>query len=224
MDTEITLPAEVPVMTLPNVVLFPRALLPLHIFEPRYREMLRDVLTSNRLFAMACLDPRAPGKFEPLHRVATVGMVRTCQQAEDGTSNLLLQGLVRVECRSIAHEQPYRRIRVRALPSSPVIDLAKVSKLRTELARLIALKQRLGGEISRELTQFLDGIVEAEVYLDLAAFNLCENAVLKQTLLETLDVPTRFELFNRQLHKEITELKLQQKLQGRLLDGDIGVN
>src|SRR4051812_33779518 len=51
METEITLPLEVPVMTLPNVVFFPQALLPLHIFEQRYREMLRDVLGSNRLFA-----------------------------------------------------------------------------------------------------------------------------------------------------------------------------
>ena len=43
-------------MTLPNTAFFPQALMPLHIFEPRYREMLRDVLASNRLFAVAGLD------------------------------------------------------------------------------------------------------------------------------------------------------------------------
>src|SRR2546422_8633740 len=48
----ITLPEELPVMTLPNVAFFPQALMPLHIFEPRYRQMLRDVLATNRLFAI----------------------------------------------------------------------------------------------------------------------------------------------------------------------------
>ena len=58
-ELEITAsPDEVPVMTLPNVVFFPQALLPLHVFEERYREMLADVLASNRLFAVAGLDER----------------------------------------------------------------------------------------------------------------------------------------------------------------------
>ena len=72
MEMEITLPEEVPVMTLPATALFPQALMPLHIFEPRYREMLRDVLASNRLFAVAGLDAaRAsePEAEEPPHRV-----------------------------------------------------------------------------------------------------------------------------------------------------------
>src|ERR1043166_5159592 len=56
MEMEITLPDEVPVMTLPNTAFFPQALMPLHIFEPRYRHMLRDVLASNRVFAIAGLD------------------------------------------------------------------------------------------------------------------------------------------------------------------------
>ena len=49
MEMEITLPDEVPVMTLPNTTFFPQALMPLHIFEPRYRQMLRDALATNRL-------------------------------------------------------------------------------------------------------------------------------------------------------------------------------
>ena len=224
MEMEIALPAEVPVMTLPNVVFFPQALLPLHIFEARYREMLRDVLASNRLFAVGCLDARSVAKFEPLHRVATIGIVRTCQQAEDGTSNLLLQGLARIECLSIAREQPYRRIRVRELPSKPLLDLAKLAKLRTHLARLIAIKQRLTDTESPELMQLLDAIVEPEVFLDLAAFNVNESTTLKQTLLETLDVSARFKLFTDQLRASITGIQLQQKFQGRLPDRDAGVN
>jgi hypothetical protein len=80
---EIVLPDEVPVMTLPNLAFFPQALLPLHIFEPRYRQMLRDVLATNRLFAVAGIDAKRladPDTFEPPHRVATVGIVRACQK------------------------------------------------------------------------------------------------------------------------------------------------
>src|SRR5436305_5256565 len=101
MEMEITLPDEVPVMTLANTTFFPQALMPLHIFEPRYRHMLRDALASNRLFAVAGLDFHqldVPGAaFEPPHRVASVGIIRACQKNDNGTSNLLLQGLCRVE-------------------------------------------------------------------------------------------------------------------------------
>src|SRR3954463_3118867 len=114
MEMEITLPNEVPVMTLPDVAFFPQALMPLHIFEPRYRQMLRDVLATNRIFAVAGLDQRKMGKksvSEPAHRIAGIGMVRACQENEDGTSNLLLQGLCRVEVGGIVTDAPYRRIR-----------------------------------------------------------------------------------------------------------------
>src|SRR5450432_1837734 len=122
MEMEITLPGEVPVMTLPNVAFFPQALMPLHIFEPRYQHMLRDVLATNRLFAVAGLDLHRleePGLVEPPLRVAAVGIVRACQKNDDGTSNLLLQGLCRVEITHIVADEPYRRIRVRALASQP---------------------------------------------------------------------------------------------------------
>ncbi|HTO02917.1 MAG TPA: LON peptidase substrate-binding domain-containing protein, partial [Opitutus sp.] len=58
MDLDITLPEELPVMTLPNVTFFPQAVMPLHIFEPRYRQMLRDVLAADRLFAVAGLNTK----------------------------------------------------------------------------------------------------------------------------------------------------------------------
>ena len=140
MDMEITLPEEIPVMTLPNVAFFPQALMPLFIFEPRYRQMLRDVLATNRLFAVAGIDPRqcgVLGQIDPPHRVATVGIVRACQKTDHGTSNLLIQGLCRIEIASIITDEPYRRIRVRALASLPGTNDDLVV-LRRELARLLA--------------------------------------------------------------------------------------
>ena len=227
MEMEITLPDEVPVMTLPNVAFFPQALMPLHIFEPRYRQMLKDVLATNRLFAVTGLNPKLldqPGQFEPPHRVASVGIVRACQKNDNGTSNLLLQGLCRVEVLEILADKPYRRIRVRALASEPVTDAAENIRLRGELARLIALKQKFGAPMSTEMAEFLRTVEDPEVFIDLAAFSLCENHSLKQKLLETLNVRRRLELFGQQLRGEIEALRLRRLLQGGLPDDRISDN
>jgi len=224
---EITLPDEVPVMTLPNVAFFPQALMPLHIFEPRYRQMLKDVLASNRLFAVTGLDANLldqPGQFEPPHRIASVGIVRACQKNANGTSNLLLQGLCRVELLSIVTDEPYRRIKVRALPSEPVADPAENVRLRTELARLIALKQKFGAPVPPEMAEFLRTVEDPEVFIDLAAFSLCDDSALKQRLLETLNVRRRLELFAGQLRRDIEALRLRRKLQGNLPDERISDN
>lgn len=227
MEMKITLPDEVPVMTLPNVTFFPQALMPLHIFEPRYRQMLKEVLSTNRLFAVTGLDVKLldqPGQFEPPCRVASVGIVRACQKNANGTSNLLLQGLCRVEVLDIVTDEPYRRIRVRALPSEPVTDPAENARLRVELARLIALKQKFGAPVPPEMAEFLRTVEDPEVFIDLAAFSLCENSALKQKLLETLDVRRRLELFAHQLRRDIETLRLRRKLQGGLPDERIADN
>ena len=230
MEMEITLPDELPVMTLPEVAFFPQALMPLHIFEPRYRQMLRDVLASNRLFAVAGLNPQTsavPGAFEPPHRVASVGIIRACQENKNGTSNLLLQGLCRVEIAEIITDDPYRRIRVRALTSQPGATDDDNTHLRRELARLIALKQKLASTHplgAAELATFLKTIEDPEAFVDIAAFSLCEDSRLKQKLLETLDVHRRLKMFSSQIRQEIAGLKLHRKLQGRLADDHISDN
>ena len=227
MEMEITLPDELPVMTLPNVVFFPQALMPLHIFEPRYREMLRDVLASNRLFAVAGLDPRRldePGLFEPPQRIASVGIIRACQENDNGTSNLLLQGLCRVEITHIVTDEPYRRIRVRALTSQAGASDHDNQALRLDLARLLALKIKLAATGATEMASFLKTVDDPEAFVDIAAFSLCENTRLKQKLLETLDVHRRLQLFREQVRNEISTIKLRRKLQGRLPDENIGGN
>lgn len=224
---EITLPDELPVMTLHNVAFFPQALMPLHIFEPRYRDMLRDVLATNRLFAVAGLDVSelgSPGKFEPPHRIASVGIVRACQKNDNGTSNLLLQGICRVEILDIVQDEPYRRIRVRALSSQQGASACENEDLRRQLARLIQLKLKLAATGSAGMGTFLKTVDDPEAFVDIAAFSLCENSTLKQKLLETLDVHRRLELFGRALRTEIDALKLQRKLQGPLSDDDVPNN
>lgn len=224
MEMEIVVPNDIPVMTLPGITFFPQALLPLHVFEPRYRAMLRDVLATNRLFAVAGIDARKSTEFEPPHRVASMGIVRACQENKDGTANLLLQGLARVEVQTIVRDEPYRVIRIRALTSAPGAEVDENLKLRTRLSRLLATRQRLSGEDANELTRFLKSIEDPEIFVDLAAFSFCESPRLRQKLLETLDVHRRLELFTEGVRADIETIKLRQKLQGGLSDDGIASN
>jgi Lon protease-like protein len=227
MEMEIVLPESVAVMTLPNVTFFPQALMPLHIFEPRYRQMLKESLATHRLFAVAGIDPQRAEdatQFEPAHRIATVGIVRACQKADNGTSNLLLQGLARVQLTKTVREDPYRIARIRALTSEPGAAEPENQRLRTDLAKLIVTKQRLGGAVPPDFSRFLKTIEDPEIFVDLAAFSLCEDARLKQQLLETLDVHLRLQLFAARLRAEIETIKLRRKLQGGLGDDHIGDN
>jgi Lon protease-like protein len=227
MEVEIQVPDDVPVMTLPNLPFFPQALLPLHIFEPRYRRMLADVLGSNRIFAVACLDESADAprdEVEPPHRVACIGLVRACQKNSNGTSNLLLQGLCRVAIDSILGDEPYRRIRIRALASEPGAEPGENARLRQELSRVIKLKLKLSPGSAAGMTELLKSIEDPEVFADIAAFNLCDDASFKQKLLETLDVNRRLLLLLRVLRSEVSAAMLHKKLQGGLGDEEISRN
>lgn len=226
MET-LLIPDTVPVMTLPNTVFFPQSLLPLHIFEPRYRRMLLDVLATDRLFAVARLDASAPATKsvpEPLHRIASIGIIRACQKADNDTSNLLIQGLCRVEILEIVREHPYRLIAVKTLASTPGAKPPELADLRTEVMRLVNLRRRLGAPAPQGVTQFLATIDDTDAFADLAAFNLCDDGEFKQTLLETLDTGRRLQLFATRLKTEIESIRLRRKLQGRLPEDDIANN
>lgn len=220
MDS-LRVPDTVPVMTLPDTVFFPQALLPLHIFEPRYRQMLRDVLARDRLFAVAQLDQSDSDGDEPAHSIACVGIVRACQKAEGETSNLLLQGICRVEIQRIVREDPYRLIAVRPLTTVAGGSHSQLEVERLEVMRLLNLRRRLGTPAPKGMTQFLESIEDFDTFADLAAFNLCDNGAYKQKLLEELDTRRRLQLFATQLKSEIEAQKLRRKLQGHLTDDHI---
>src|SRR5947208_17093988 len=84
---------------LPNLVLFPQVVQPLHVFEQRYRQMTADALAGDRLIAMALLRPGWEADYDgrpAIHPVACLGRVVADQRLDDGRYNLLLRGLARV--------------------------------------------------------------------------------------------------------------------------------
>jgi Lon protease-like protein len=109
------LPPLIPLFPLPNVVLFPKTSLPLHIFEPRYRRMVADALESDRLIGMALLKEGWEENYDgtpPIHAVGCAGRITHVRRLEDGRFDILLQGLQSFELREESMAHGYRRGRV----------------------------------------------------------------------------------------------------------------
>ncbi|MGZ0654746.1 LON peptidase substrate-binding domain-containing protein [Coraliomargarita sp. W4R53] len=223
---EIEIPKIVPVLTLSQCVLFPQAMMPLFIFEPRYREMLQTVLEEDRIFAVAALDEREEDAevLETPYSIAGVGVVRACKQNPDGTSNLILQGLARVELESFICEEPYRLARIHQVLSESDGSQKTISSIQPTLLGLMQTQIRLGADIPQEVIQFLSNIKEPENVLDLAIYTLCPSGHFKQELLETRGILARFEKFERALRSQIERLKLDHRLKGGLGEDNIGNN
>src|SRR5689334_23514789 len=91
--------AELSIFPLPNVALFPGAMLPLHVFEPRYRELVRQVLGARKIMAVARLRPGYERDYEgrpPLYDVCGVGALESHNERPDGRFDIVLRGLARV--------------------------------------------------------------------------------------------------------------------------------
>ena len=226
ISQEIELPREVPVMTLSQTVLFPQAMMPLFIFEPRYLKMLSTVLKEDRIFAVAALDEQNEDAevLETPYSIAGVGVVRACKQNPDGTSNLILQGLARVELESFVCEEPYRRARIQQIMSESDGSEETLGSIQPTLLALTQTQIRLGAEIPQDVLQFLYNIKEPESVLDLAIYTLCPPGGFKQDLLETRGILARFGKFERFMRSQIDRLKLDRKLKGGMNDEGIGNN
>jgi Lon protease-like protein len=183
------LPAIIPVMVLPGVTLFPNALLPLHIFEPRYRLMLEEALGDCRMLAMAMPCDEEENEVE---KIAGAGLVRACIRNDNGTSNLILQGVSRIRFTGWEQKEPYRIARIEPIESKPgeAEDLdAKVTQLHALCARF----KEQGIELPSQFEAYLNQITNIGVITDLVASTLVANATARQILLEEADIPKRLE-------------------------------
>jgi ATP-dependent Lon protease len=217
------LPDAVPVMILPNATLFPQALLPLYIFEPRYRKMLADSLNTHRMFSVAMQKPGS--KRESPSPVAGLGLIRVSVGHNDGTSHLVLQGIARVELVEAVRYKPYRVQRIRPLESPPCNDvaidalLAKVRELLEERIRLglgfpgsIAPKAKpleaTPGFSPEEVLGYLDKLSDPEQVADLVSCHVLSGPSQRQAILETVHLESRLKTL---IHFLMAEISRQRK-------------
>ncbi|MDB5322313.1 MAG: hypothetical protein JWN40_3944 [Phycisphaerales bacterium] len=189
------LPAAVPLFPLPNVVLFPRAVLPLHIFEERYKQMTADVLRGHRQIAMALLnrgwekDYYGRPTIEP---VVCVGTILSHERLPDGRYNFLLQGHTRARVVREVGTGSYREAELEPVfeTDSEETNLIEARERLIEIFDRAAYASLPGGD---QIRQMLASRLPTAAIADLLAFNVLpdDQVALKQSLLAEGDVKRR---------------------------------
>lgn len=197
------LPDIIPVFPLPNVVLFPHVQLPLHIFESRYREMVRDIAgTAQPLMGMALLRGEWQEQYEgnpPIFPIGCVGKMVKTVPLPDGRFNILLQGLREYRVQEELHNKSYRQAHVEWLPEK-TDPLA--SGQREELGRLLEDYLQKKEAVQKLLT---DPGIDDTLFINFFAFQLEFLPIEKQSL---LNAPTLGE--RAACLKDILEFKLTE--------------
>jgi Lon protease-like protein len=187
-------------MVLPGVTLFPNSLLPLFIFEPRYRSMLEEALGTDRMLAVAMPRDDEESDVQP---IAGVGLLRACIRNDDGTSNLILQGVSRVRLTDYEQVEPYRIAHIESLTSKD----GEHGNLESQVTRLHALCARFkeqGIELPQQFEAYLNQITDIGVITDLVASTLLVGSDIRQELLAELEIPKRLSLLLEALTKQLT--------------------
>jgi Lon protease-like protein len=202
MDESIPLPSQVPVMPLPGALFFPHALLPLHIFEPRYRQMLQHALREQRMFSVALLKPHRTDwtSGADFYDVAGVGLIRACVGRSDGTSNLILQGLHRVRFTDFAQEAPFPIARIETLKSERT-ESVETDALGAKVVELYTKLKSAGRQLPEKVDRYLSDL-SMEMLADLMAATFITDPQRRQELLEELSVQQRLRLVIQYLRDE----------------------
>ncbi len=189
---------------LPNLVLFPHVMQPLHIFEPRYRSLMQDALRSDGLITVATLAPGWEKDYEgrpPLYPTACLGRIATYHRLDDGTYNLLLSGMCRVRLlRELPLHHKFREAEGElcddVYAADPPIDDATLrARLREGFLRVLPMVR----EAQEQLDQLLSGDLSLGILTDIISYMLDINLAKKQALLAELDVVRRAELVLKHL-------------------------
>ena len=192
MSAQISLP----IFPLPDLTFFPHTMLPLHIFEARYRAMITDCLSRDRRLAVVGLRPGYEECYEgrpAVHDVMGVGRIVQWERMATGRFNLLLQGERRARIdRELPADTLYRMVAATPLDDigvdAPGVE-ALASRVRSRAARILATVGRSGVELQATL----DALTDPGRLCDLVASTLIPGSSTRQALLEELHVERRLE-------------------------------
>ncbi len=198
------IPATAPVMILGGASLFPHAMLPLRIFEPRYRAMLRHALEHDRVLCIAMIRPGVEEWRDErdFHEVAGLGLVRACVGQDDGTSNLVLQGLARVRFAGYPQRKPFVVARIEEILTEKASAEEGEPLARKARELCLRFKER-GIELPPQLDRYLAQIEEPGVLADVIANTFVGDAEERQRLLEQPADARRLRMLVRYLAREL---------------------
>ena len=181
------LPDLLPLFPLPNIVLFPQMPLPLHVFEPRYRKMVGDVLDSHKTIGMSLLQPGWEPHYQgrpAIYPIGCAGLIEQSEPLDQGRYNIILRGVSRFRIVEEHDGEPYRLASIDALGDEPG-DPASLEELRRKV--LAAIGRAADGPVTL--------VLQTELPNDLFVNALCQSLNLapieKQSLLDCDSVADR---------------------------------
>lgn len=199
----------VPIFPLPDVTLFPRTLLPLHIFEARYRAMVADALARDRRICMVRLRPGYEAAYAgkpDVHAVGGLGEIVSCERLANGRYDMVLRGEARVR---IVQERPSDTL-YRLVVVERIEDVAPAADVTPLVERIRGACRTLLGVLGRP-TDFLDAAFAASqspgTIADRIASRVLPGADVRQELLETAEVDLRLGRLVLALDALVAELR-----------------
>src|SRR5580765_2004939 len=184
----------IPVFPLPDVVFFPGTVLPLHVFETRYRATVKDALASDRTIAVALLQPGWEQHYAgnpACFPVATAGRIEDLEKTADGRYYFKLAGTVRIRLGEVLSDSPYRLVRAEEIPERPIDESSPtIRELKLDLlATQVCLVRELTGNDAPNAV--LDERMSFAAAVNGACASLPTEASIRQALLELDDLEER---------------------------------
>ena len=183
------------IFPLPGVTLFPHGVLPLHVFEPRYRKLVQDCIAGGMPIAPWSIDEKLPesGRGPALHSIATAGRIRSHRKLDDGRFDILVEGVERVRLTAeVESGQPYRMVRAERFPLEP----CERAQSHAHVVTLKSLTGTLALEhprAARLLQVTLDRCEDPGELSDVLCAIAHDNPRLRQHLLELSNVRARLD-------------------------------
>lgn len=200
--TSIEIPNQAGVILLTDTVTFPHGILPLHIFEPRYRKMLEEALASNSMICVANLHSEESAPLTACTaKVGIIGLIRVSEQLEDGRSRLILHAISRVEFQNWETDSAYPKAQIKPISniSEPLTEDAAllIDSLRDAVSRYIAPCTK---EVISRVNDTLDRVRDKLAILtDIVAQQFVTDPTARQSLLEESKPAARAETLIRYL-------------------------
>jgi uncharacterized protein len=182
--SKIQVPEWVPLFPLPNVVFFPKTYLPLHIFEPRYCQMVEEALAADRMIGMVLLKEGWEKEYDQnpaIYEIGSIGRIVRSQRFDDGKYDIILYGLKRFTVRGENFERPYRQGKVEIL-SEPVAQPLPLLLKQNLVELLTQFYNKLNG--GEEMRSILELGLEDDALISTLAAGLPFTVLEKQFLLE----------------------------------------
>lgn len=196
---------EICVFPLPNVVLIPGIVLPLHIFEERYKMMTDDILKKDRLLAMSWAKEATDG-CKP-NQICGAGSLSLIDKYPDGRANVVLEGQMRMQIVDVLSETPYIRALAKELPDIPFESVQKEQEYNDELRHLAHRYVFLSDEFPDDYLKYVTVFNKPHYLADFIGYHFLPTAEAKQKHLETVSQQERVEKIITFLNAQIKELE-----------------